>query len=178
MHKITVKDFPYLDFGDIRRDQRFVTIINNISSQPGSSIPKQNKRWYDTKATYEFYKNEDVSEEALKKMTMMYGAKQIGNEMTVLIAHDISNISYNDSQAEGLGYLDNKEGRGILCYSSIAATTEGLPLSLLYQHTWTRPLEELGKSSRRKQISFEDKEGYKWYEGMQEVNNLFGAIYT
>lgn len=174
MHKITVKDFPHLDFGDIRRDERFVTILNNISAQPGSSIPKQNKSWYDTKATYEFFKNEDVSIEALKKTMMLYGAKQVADKMQLLILQDISNISYNDLQAEGLGYLDNKEGRGILCYSSMAATTEGLPLSLLYQHTWIRPLDELGKSSRRKQINFEDKESYRWYEGMQEVNKLLG----
>ncbi len=174
MHKITVKDFPHLDFGDIRRDERFVSIINNISTQPGSSIPKQNKSWYDTKATYEFFKNEDVSIEALKKTMMLYGAKQVSDKMQLLLLHDISNISYNDLQAEGLGYLDNKEGRGILCYSSMAATTEGLPLSLLYQHTWTRPLEELGKSSKRKQTHFEDKESYRWYEGMQEVNTLLG----
>jgi hypothetical protein len=174
MHKITIKDFPHLAFGDIRRDERFVTIINNISDQPGSSIPKQNKRWYDTKATYEFFKNENVSFEALKKAMMLYGAKQVSDKMQLLILQDISNISYNDLQAEGLGYLDNKDGRGILCYSSMAATTEGLPLSLLYQHTWIRPLEELGKSSKRKQINFEDKESYRWYEGMQEVNTLLG----
>ena len=174
MHKITVKDFPHLDFGDIRRDERFVSIINNISAQPGSSIPKQNKRWYDTKATYEFFKNEEVSIEALKKTMMLYGANQVSDKMQVLILQDISNISYNDLQAEGLGYLDNKEGRGILCYTSMAATPEGLPLSLLYQHTWIRPLDELGKSSKRKQINFEDKESYRWYEGMQEVNKLLG----
>jgi len=174
MHKITVKDFPHLNFGDIRRDERFVTIINNISTQPGSSIPKQNKRWYDTKATYEFFKNEDVSLKELRKTMMMYGANQLTDEMTVLIAHDISNISYNDLQAEGLGYLDNKEGQGILCYSSIATTTEGLPLSLLYQHTWVRPREELGKSNKRKRLAFEDKESYRWYEGMSEINKLLG----
>src|SRR6478735_9341387 len=172
MHQISVKDFPHLDFGDKRRNERFVTIINNISTQPGASIPRQNKSWYDTKATYEFFKNEEVSIEELKKIMMMYGATKLSDELTVLIAHDISNISYNDLQATGLGYLDNKEGRGILCYSSIAATTEGLPLSLLYQHTWTRPLEELGKSNKRKQLAFEDKETYRWYEGMSEVNEL------
>lgn len=174
MHRITVKDFPHLDFGDVRRDERFVTILNNISSQPGSSIPKQNKQWYDTKATYAFFKNEGVSLEQLKKTMMHYGAKQVADEMTVLIAHDISNISYNDLQANGLGYLDNKEGQGVLCYSSIAATTEGLPLSLLYQHTWIRPPEELGKSTKRKELAFKDKESYRWYEGMTEVNKQLG----
>lgn len=171
MHKVTVKDFPHLDFGDVRRNERFVTILNNVSSQPGASIPKQNKSWYDTKATYEFFKNKEVSIEALKKTMMQYGATRASEE-TLLIVHDISNISYNDLKVEGLGYLDNKEGQGILCYSSIAATTEGLPLSLLYQHTWTRPFDELGKSNKRKQRAFEDKESYRWYEAMTEVNKL------
>lgn len=174
MHKVTVKDFPHLSLGDIRRDERFVTIINNISNQPGASIPKQNASWYDTKATYQFFKNEQVTVEELNKTMMQYGAKEAADETKLLIAHDISNISYNDLQAEGLGYSDNKEGRGILCYSSIAVTTQGLPLSLLYQHTWTRPLEQLGKSHKRKQLPFKDKETYRWHEGMSEVNNLLG----
>jgi len=175
MHKITVKDFPHLSFGDIRREERFTTILNNISSQPGASIPKQNKSWYDTKATYEFFKNEQVTVEELNKTMMQYGAKKAADEMSLLIVHDISNISYNDLQAEGLGYLDNKEGRGILCYSSVAATTQGLPLSLLYQHTWIRSLKQLGKSYKRRQLAFEDKETYRWYEGMSEVNKLLGT---
>lgn len=172
MHKVTVTDFPHLDFGDVRRNERFVTILNNVSAQPGSSIPKQNKRWYDTKATYEFFKNEEVSVEELKKTMMLYGAKKVTEEMSVLIVHDISNISYNDLHAKGLGYLDNKEGQGILCYSSIGCTTEGLPLSLLYQHTWVRQPEDLGKSHKRKALPFEQKESYRWFEAMSEVNAL------
>lgn len=174
MHKISVKDLPHLDLGDIRRNERFVTIINNVTQQPGASIPKHNKSWYDTKATYEFFKNKDVSIEELRKTIMQYGASKATDELNLIIVHDISNISYNDLRAEGLGYLDNKEGQGILCYSSIAVTTEGLPLSLLYQYTWTRPIEQLGKSAKRKQRVFEEKESYRWHEGMSEVNRLLG----
>lgn len=172
MHTLITDDFPQIDFGDVRRNNRFVSILNNICMQPGASVPKQNKTWYDTKATYQFFKNTTVTTEALQKTQMLYGSKQIGTQKQVLILQDISNISYNHLQAEGLGYLDNKEGRGILCYSGIAATTEGLPLALLYQHTWIRPLEDLGKSAQRKKIDFEDKESYRWYEGMKTVNEL------
>jgi hypothetical protein len=174
MHKITVEDFGDLDFGDIRRDHRFVSIINNISAQPGSSIPRQNRSWYDVKATYEFFKNEEVSLPSLKRAIMDYGTKQVENETQLLILHDISTISFNDLQAADLGYLANKEGRGVLCYNSIAATTDGLPLSLLYQHTWTRPLEQLGKAAKRRETNFEDKESYRWYDGMTQVNKLLG----
>lgn len=174
MHRITVRDFPHLDLGDVRRDERFVTIINNISRQPGASIPKQNGTWYDTKATYGFFKNEQVTLEELNKTLVRYGAKKAADENKLLLVHDISTLSYNDLQAKGLGYLANKEGRGILCYSSLAVTTEGLPLSLLYQHTWTRSLEQLGKASRRKQLPFEEKETYRWFEGMSEANKALG----
>ena len=67
MHSVTIEEFSGIDFGDKRRDNRLIDIINNISNQPGSSIPRQNRDWYNTKATYEFYKNEQVSLSALKK---------------------------------------------------------------------------------------------------------------
>jgi hypothetical protein len=174
MHKITLEDFSGVDFGDIRREKRFISILNNVSNQPGSSIPKQTDSWYDAKATYNFFKNDEVSLAALQKALMHYGVKQVGNENSLLILHDISNISFNDLEAEGLGYLDSKEGRGILCYSSMAATPDGNPLSLLYQQTWVRPLDQLGKGEKRKERSFEDKESYRWYEGMQETTKLLG----
>src|SRR5580698_2344017 len=139
MHQIAVKDFPELDLGDIRRNERFVSIINNISSNPGSSIPLQNNSWYSTKATYEFYKNEDVSISALQQVIASYGCSQVEGEQ-VLIAHDFCQISYNDSSATGLGYLANREGRGIITYNSIAISNDGIPLSLLYQHSFIRPI--------------------------------------
>jgi Transposase Tn5 dimerisation domain/Transposase DNA-binding len=174
MHQISVKDFPVLDFGDVRRNNRFVSIINNISKQPGSSIPKQNEGWYDTKATYSFYKNEDVSLGSLKQAIAGFGCKQVEGLSRILVAHDISNISYNDLQADGLGYLANKDGRGVICYSSIAISDQGVPLSLLYQHSWTRQEEELGKAKRRTTIPFEQKESYQWYKGMSQVNEQLG----
>src|SRR3982750_4908248 len=108
MKQMTIDDFPQLDLGDIRRKERFVTIINNVSTQPGASIPQQNSSWYDTKATYAFFKNEQVSIQELKEAIKDYGAAQLAAQPSVLVIHDISNISYNDLQAAGLGYLDNK----------------------------------------------------------------------
>lgn len=45
MHKVTLEDFKALDFGDKLRNNRFVSIVNNISFHPGASIPSQNKGW-------------------------------------------------------------------------------------------------------------------------------------
>lgn len=175
MHQITVKDFPGLDLGDSRRNDRFVSIINNISQQPGSSIPHYSQGWYETKATYSFFKNKEVTVSSLQKAILGFGSNQVGNLKRILIAHDMSNISYDDLKADGLGYLDNKKGHGIMCYSSIAIGDDGTPLSLIYQQTWTRPEEQLGKAKNRKTMPFEQKETYEWYKGMQEVNKQLGT---
>src|SRR4029079_1918593 len=117
MKPITIHDFPDLDLGDVRRNERFVTIINQVTAQPGASIPQQNDSWYATKATYAFFKNEQVSVKEIRKAIQLYGASQLAAHPSVLLIHDISNISYNDLQAAGLGYLDNKQGRGVMCYT-------------------------------------------------------------
>lgn len=174
MHHISVKDFPGIDFGDTRRNECFVSIINNINQRPGSSIPRQNESWYDAKATYSFFKNEEVSLASLQKAIAAYGTKQLTEASRVLIAHDMSFISFSDLQAEGLGYSTSKEGKGIMSYSSLAISDEGIPLSLLYQHTWVRPKEEFGKTTRRKETPFEKKESYNWYKGITEVNMQLG----
>jgi hypothetical protein len=175
MHQLMVKDFEGLDLGDKRRNERFVTILNNISRQPGSSIPKQNGGWYDTKATYAFYGNESIKVSDLQKAVQLYGSSLINKEeAVVLVAHDFCQIGYNDLQAEGLGYLAHKDGRGIITYNSIAISPNGIPLSVLYQQSFIRPLEELGKARNRKQTPYEDKESYHWYEGITTVNSLLG----
>lgn len=173
MHKITVKDFQVLDLGDKRRDERFVKIIENIVRHPGGSIPQHNEQWYDTKATYEFFKNEDIKLEAISAAISAFGVSR-AEQQQLLVIHDTSTISYNDLQAEGLGYIDNAAGKGIFCHSSIAATVTGIPLGLLHQQIWTRQSSELGKSAKRKQKPFEEKESYKWYRGIASVNELLG----
>lgn len=173
MHKITVKDFPVLDLGDKRRDERFIKIIENIVRHPGGSILQHNERWYDAKATYEFFKNEDIKLEAINAAISAYGVARADRQQ-LLIIHDSSTISYNDLEAEGLGYIDNAAGKGIFCHSSLAATTTGIPLSLLNQIIWSREPSELGKSVKRKQKPFEQKESYKWYKGIESANNLLG----
>src|SRR5271163_4409896 len=99
MHKLSVKDFPGLDLGDIRRDNRFVAIINNINENPEGSIPQLNDSWYDTKATYNFFNNEDIGIDGLKKGITGFGSAQVSDLNKILIAHDVSNISYNNLQA-------------------------------------------------------------------------------
>jgi hypothetical protein len=179
MHKITTKEFTELDLGDIRRNERFTTIVDNIINRPGQSIQQQNENWYNAKATYEFFKNEDITLEKLQQTIHAYGAASIATDLDfVLILHDTSNISYNGLAAEGLGYLDNKLGNGLLLHTSMVASTSGIPLALLYQQVWTRDINELAKGKERQNKSIEEKESYKWLKGIMESNQLLDSATT
>jgi hypothetical protein len=179
MHKITEKEFSDLDLGDVRRDKRFVSILENIINHPGQSIPQRNKSVYDIKATYNFFSNDDIPLEKIQKAIHAYGATGVpAQQNCVLIPHDTSSISYNDLNVEGLGYLDHGAGNGIMLHSSMAVSTEGIPLSLLYQQLWARDKEELGKTKDRRTKPIEDKESSKWPKGIEACNKLLGDSIT
>lgn len=179
MHKITTQQFTELALGDVRRNERFTTIIDNVINHPGQSITQQNATWYETKATYDFFKNEEVSLEKIQKAIHAYGADSIApHSERVLVLHDTSNISYNSLEAEGLGYLDNKLGRGLLLHTSMVASTDGIPLALLYQQIWARSMSELGKGKNCKSKPIEQKESYKWIKGIAESNKLLSKTTT
>ena len=174
MQPLRVDDFPVLEFGDKRRGRRLVSLVNNVCSQVGSSIPRQNKSWYDTKATYSFYSNKEVTTTALQDTLAAHGAAQLpADSQRVLIAHDISIVSFNHLDAEGLGHTGNKKGKGIICFSSLGIREQGMPVSLLYQHTWTR--KKLGKAKHRKQQPFHEKESYNWHKGVWQVDEQLPA---
>lgn len=174
MQRVSEQDFAGVALGDKRRNRRLATLVNNICRQPGSSIPKQSADWYNTKAAYGFFQNDSVSAGALEQSLQAYGVSQISEERVVVVAHDITTVSFGTLHSEGLGYLVQAPSRGIMCYSSVAVSPSGRPLSLLYQHTWTRPVEQRGKKHRRKQRPFEQKESYRWKEGIQKVNEGLG----
>ncbi|MFP5042669.1 IS4 family transposase [Parasediminibacterium sp. JCM 36343] len=176
MKLVSIGDFPVLNFGDKRRDERFVKIINNVVSRPSSSIPQQTGNWYETKATYNFFKSKSVKLKSIEEAVQSYGGSQLAGLKKVLVAHDFCQVSFNGLDAtEGLGYLANSSSLGIITYNSIAVSTEGVPLSLLYQHTFTRALENLGKAENRHGTTFEDKESYHWYKGMAAASKSLGS---
>jgi hypothetical protein len=177
MHKITEKEFPLLSLGDVRRNQRFTTILNNIVNMPGQSILQQNDNWYDVKATYTFFSNKSISLAMLQQAIYAYGKAGVAAPLgCVLVLHDTTNLCYNGLEVEGLGYLDKGYGKGLMLHNSIVASTSGIPLALLHQQLWTRSESERGKTKDRSKKKIEDKESYKWLKGIEETNQMMPPL--
>ena len=132
-------------FQDVRLARRLRTLLGQFAQAPGQSIALVCQDWANTKAAYRFLSNERVSEADI--LAGHFGAtrERIAaiRHGPVLMLHDTTEFSWQRDSAQALGVLGktptgrDAEGRvrhhtirGILMHSSLAVTTEGLPLGL------------------------------------------------
>jgi hypothetical protein len=57
-------------------------------------------------------------------------------------------------------------------HTSIVANTNGIPLALLNQQIWARDRKDIGKTKDRQKKPIEEKESYKWIQGVESSNTL------
>jgi hypothetical protein len=68
---------------------------------------------------------------------MVQTAQRCGEQTEVLVAQDTTDVNYTTHKgARGLGRMNsNPDSRGLLLHTTLALTTEGVPLGLLSQES-------------------------------------------
>src|SRR5882724_2648927 len=139
-------------FKDERLGKRFRLRLQQMGANPGGSIPLVCQDWAGTKAAYRFLDNDRVEEAEI--LAGHFGATQDRCAATagpILVLHDTTEFVYKRDDIGAIGitrkavagkYRDGKLRHyttcGILMHSSLAVTTEGLPLGLSAVKFWTR----------------------------------------
>lgn len=90
-----------------------------------------------------------------------------------LLVQDTTEIDLTrpQQQVDGAGPLDCESRRGAFFHPMIAFDTAGVPLGVVGQKSWTR--EEISRASKaekakkRQQTPIEEKESYRWIEGLR-----------
>ncbi len=140
------------DFKDARLGKRFRSLIEQLSSSLGDSIPLVCQDWANTKAAYRFLDNDRVNEaEILGGHFRATRDRAAVADGLILVLHDTTEFSYKRDNIEAIGktFLGvagvDRDGRprhytacGILMHSSLAVTTDGLPLGLAAIKFWSR----------------------------------------
>ncbi len=175
---------------DERLNKRLRKLVAQIGSAMGQSIPLVCQDWANAKAAYRFFSNERVSE-----ADILVGHFQSTRDRTaatdgpVLVLHDTTEFSYQRENTEAIGITKSinsgrdKEGRlrphtvcGILMHSSLAVTTEGLPLGLTAVKFWTRKkfkgTAALKKKINPTRVPIEKKESIRWLENLVQSSDL------
>jgi Transposase DNA-binding len=175
---------------DERLTKRLRKLVAQIGSAMGQSIPLVCQDWANAKAAYRFFSNERVSE-----ADILAGHLQSTRDRTattdgpVLVLHDTTEFSYQREKPEAIGITKainsgrDKAGRlrshtvcGILMHSSLAVTTEGLPLGLAAVKFWTRKkfkgTAALKKKVNPTRIPIEKKESARWLDNLKQSTEL------
>ncbi|KNE75156.1 transposase (plasmid) [Candidatus Burkholderia crenata] len=179
-------------FRDERLGKRFRLVLERLWSCIGQSIPMAFQDWCNTKAAYRFLSNPKVSEQVILsghfEATRSRFAASGG---PVLILQDTTEFSYKRERPELIGSTRKVPSRPdkkrqspkhtvceILMHSSLAVTTQGIPLGLAAIKFWSRKKFKGCDALKRKinptRVPIEEKESYRWLENLRQSTALFG----
>jgi hypothetical protein len=180
------------EFRDARLGDRFRKLLAQLGSAMGQSIPLVCQDWANTKAAYRFFSNDRVGEADILAGHFQSTRDRVGaTDGLVLVLHDTTEFTYQRENSAAIGITKNinsgrdKTGRlrshtvcGILMHSSLAITTEGLPLGLTAVKFWTRKkfkgTAALKKKINPTRIPIEKKESIRWLENLTQSMELLG----
>ena len=171
-------------FRDVRLGQRLRKLLGLMSNGLGQSIPLACQDWANTKAAYRFFSNPRITEEEiLSGHFASTQARTAAIQEPLLVLHDTTEFSFQGA-GEGIGLLTahpfsaqrQVRIRGLLMHSSLALTTDGIPLGLLSAKFWTRKNFKGTNALKRKinptRIPIQEKESFRWLENIRQATGL------
>ena len=169
-------------FQDERLERRFKQLIGRLAGGTGESMPLACQDWANTKGAYRFFSNPRVTEADI--LAGHFSATQERSAAVVdgpiLILHDTTDFVYRRKSLRPLtrvtlgSYFRRRKltVRGISMHSSLALTTEGLPLGLAAARFWTRKkfkgTDALKRRINPTRVPIEAKESMRWLLNLQE----------
>lgn len=180
------------EFEDERLGKRFRSLLAQLSSSPGDSIPLVCQDWANTKAAYRFLDNDRVSEAQILSGHFQATSERAAlTDGPILVLHDTTEFSYKREDIDAIGktriniagaYRDGMPryitACGILMHSSLAVTSEGLPLGLTAIKFWSRKKFKGTNALKRKinptRVPIEEKESIRWLDNLKQSTQLLG----
>jgi Transposase DNA-binding len=171
-------------FQDVRLGKRLRVLLGLMANGIGKTIPLACQDWANTKAAYRFFSNPRINEEEILSGHFACTQARVATlKQPLLVLHDTTEFCYYSS-GESLGLLTcipfpSKQHiriRGLLMHSSLALTSEGIPLGLLAIKFWTRKNFKGTNALKRKinptRIPIQEKESYRWLENLRAATAL------
>jgi hypothetical protein len=183
------KEFEGVKLGDKRLNERLSKIAEQFLATPQSPINKACQNWGETKAAYRFFQNDHVDYLDIVNHHANQTKLRCTDENTILAIQDTTYFNYTDHpKTKGLGVLSRFSGKhkkdiftmGLYMHTTLAVTTEGLPLGVLDQKITAREVlpkekSELKKRSHNIALPIEEKESIRWLNSMNATCSVFNS---
>jgi hypothetical protein len=174
-------EFGNAPLGDERLSNRLVDIAKDKAGDPGRSYcGVAEGDWPKVKAYYRFMDRPDDSAVTMEAILSSHRERTIGRmkaQHTVLCIQDGTDLNYSNlDKCDGLGVIGsnqtNAKSRGLHLHSTLAVTTNGLPLGILRAEC-KAPVSK-SKTDKRKHanIPVEEKKTYCWIASVMDGADL------
>jgi hypothetical protein len=156
------------DMPDARLNTRFGIILQTFADKPLDPIPQAAGDAGQAKAIYRFFANRRLKHDNLLNPIVDATTDACRNQGVILAIQDSSSVNYSSLlTTKDLGKLTNSEALGLHFHTTIAVQTNGVVAGMLHQAFWARPPEDEPHNGDQRQRPIEDKESYKWIEGIE-----------
>lgn len=150
----SAREFAGIDLGDRRLNQRLVKVSVGFAAQPQAQIPQACEDWASAKGAYRLFENGKVKAERILAPHQQRTCARMAGHAQVFAVQDTCYLNYSHHPAtQGLGLIGSEEDGqvGLIMYSTLAMTPQGVPLGLLTQDIWARKEAdpELDAAARR-----------------------------
>jgi hypothetical protein len=158
---------------DFRLDGRLVTMVDAFTEHPEASCTEALGA-AGAKGAYRFWDNDRIHAGDVLAPHAEQAVQRSLPYPVALVAQDTTEINLTDHPAtQGTGYLGSPHCRGLLLHSLLAISPTGVPLGVVRQFTWVRPVKQLGKRHRRRKAALKEKESQRWLDGLTATAECF-----
>jgi len=151
---------------DRRHAKRLAHLLERLSEQTVSSIPRACHGWAETIAAYRFLDNARVGLKEILSGHQQATLERLQAQEVVLLVQDTTFLNYGTLRPKtGVGTVKDRTREEYLLHLTVAFTPERVNLGVLGLRMWQRPDEPVAQERARKPI--EEKESYRWLESYQ-----------
>lgn len=169
------QEFGKVELGDKRLRDRLIKIVEDRSKRPDASyLEAVGGDRHAAKAYYYFVDShrDTLTPESVLEAHRERTIQRIMAEETVLVVQDTTDLCFSSRHhTEGLGFIGTNqtgaESPGLKLHTSLALTTDGLPLGVLRSACFAPEKKgEAGQKSIGRPI--DEKKSFRWIEGYRD----------
>lgn len=177
------QEFGGAPLGDKRRSRRLVESARRQAEAPMRAFTAVAKDdWPAVKGHYRLIDlpaDCEVTPENILKVHRERTRQRMQAQSTVLCIQDGTDVNFTTHpQTEGLGVIGRNQtgaqSRGLHLHSTLAVTTDGLPLGVL--RTQFEPPEPKERSAKQKSKSPQEKKSHRWIDSLRDCAALAKAL--
>lgn len=165
-----------IDLGDVRRNGRIGKLAARMAANPRESVRSACKGWAEAIAGFRLLHNKAVTPEKILAAHEEATMVRAGERKRLLLIQDTTELDYTSHKAlQGVGRLDAENRQGFYVHGNLIADEDaGVALGLCDTHIWTRDMET--KKQGHRDVVFENKESYRWFEGYLRGCSLAASL--